>query len=178
MKFFPFADMLVRQCQLRLAGLRQLLLLIVGSEGEGRAHKGEPVMCTHATYHCDSCGAVASVVNLVAPGQPDPRLTPEPTGLPPGISMILSDYGSISIAGGPLSVTLGPVPMRAVASALATGHESALYAIDSEYAPFWCPTCDASYCREHFRSWPVFDKGFFDYTLGVCPKGHERILLD
>jgi hypothetical protein len=65
-----------------------------------------------------------------------------------------------------------------VATAIATGLEFALYALDPEYAPFWCPKCRASYCREHYRSFPVFDYGFFDCIRGVCPKGHERTLAD
>ena len=131
-----------------------------------------------ATYRCGACGAVASTVTLVAPGEPDPRLTPEPPGVPPGISKIFAKDASLSIDGGPVSVTFGSVPMEAVAAAIATGRESALYAINREYAPFWCPTCRASYCREHYQSFPVFDDGFFDCTRGVCPKGHERTLED
>jgi hypothetical protein len=68
--------------------------------------------------------------------------------------------------------------MKAVAAAIETGLESVLYAINPEYAPFWCPKCRASYCSNHLRSFPVFDEGFFDCTRGVCPKGHERTLSD
>ena len=93
-------------------------------------------MSTSATYRCGACGAVASTVTLVAPGQPDPRLTPEPPGVPPGISTVFAGDGQLSIDGGPVSVTLGPVPVEAVAAALGTGLESALYAINPEYAPF------------------------------------------
>jgi hypothetical protein len=135
-----------------------------------------------ATYLCAVCGNVASTVTLVAPGQPDPRLTPEPPGVPSGTSTVLGavfpSSGQLSIDGGPVSITLTPVPTEQVATALATGSAAALFALDSEYAPFWCPRCKASYCREHYRSWDVYDDGFFACVRGVCPKGHERTLED
>jgi predicted RNA-binding Zn-ribbon protein involved in translation (DUF1610 family) len=68
--------------------------------------------------------------------------------------------------------------MDAVAKALDTGDAGALYAIDEEFAPFWCPKCGASYCREHYRSYEVYDDGFFDCINGICPRGHERMLAD
>ena len=135
-------------------------------------------MTVSATYPCGACGAVASTVSLVAPGQSDPRLTPEPPGVPPGIGTIFSGHAQLSIDGGPVSLTLGPVSMEAVTAALASGDAAALFEIDPEYAPFWCPTCGASYCRDHYRSYPVYDDGYFDCVRGVCPNGHERVLED
>ena len=135
-----------------------------------------------ATYLCAVCGCDASTVTLVMPGQPDPRLTPEPPGVPPGVGSIFMnafpDQGQLSIDGGPVSVTIGPVPIDAVAAALLTGDAAALFAIDSELAPFWCPTCRASYCREHYPTVTLFDEGFFDCIHGTCPAGHERTLED
>jgi hypothetical protein len=136
------------------------------------------------TYLCATCGCAASIVTLVEPGQPDPRLTPEPAGVPPGIStltaQVFPDQSFLSIGGGPVSVTIGPIsmPVERTVTALQSGDPAALYAIDREYAPFWCPTCRASYCREHYRSWTLYDDGFFDCIQGVCPAGHERMLMD
>jgi hypothetical protein len=61
-----------------------------------------------ATYRCRECGKVASTVTLVAPGEPDPRLTPEPPGVPPGASTIL---GTVFPRGSQLSIDGGPTPM-------------------------------------------------------------------
>lgn len=139
-------------------------------------------MTVGATFQCGACGKVAATVTLVEPGQPDPRLTPEPPGVPPGVGTIFSslhpDRAQLSIAGGPISVTHGFAPMEGTAAALESGDAAALYAIDSEYAPFWCPWCSASYCKEHFRSWVTFDDGFYDATYGICPEGHQRKLDD
>ena len=135
-----------------------------------------------ATYSCAACGGVASVVSLVEPGRLDPRLTPEPPEVPPGVGTLTGalfpDEAMLSIDGGPVSVTLGPIRLKRAATALRSGDPAALYAIDREYAPFWCPTCRASYCREHYRSWTAFDDGFFDCIRGECPAGHERMLMD
>ena len=139
-------------------------------------------MTVSATYRCGACGEVASTVTLVEPGQPDPGLATGPPGVPPGLATLFAsiapDQAQISIAGGPISMSHGFVPMADVTVALESGDPAALFAIDSEYAPFWCPTCRLSYCREHYRTYTVLDEGFFDYTGGICPEGHERKLED
>jgi hypothetical protein len=133
-------------------------------------------------YLCGACGKVAATVTLVPPGQPDPRPKPKPPAVPPGTGKVVSEvfpsYARLAIDGGPVSLTRGPVSMERVTIALRAGSAAALFEIEQEYAPFWCPKCRASYCREHYRSWPVFDDCFFDCLRGVCPKGHERILED
>jgi hypothetical protein len=65
--------------------------------------------------------------------------------------------------------------------ALEQGDVRALYAVDLEYTPFFCPQCEAVYCGSHWQKWPVFDSdfpGWFDSCRGRCPKGHERMLED
>jgi hypothetical protein len=84
----------------------------------------------------------------------------------------------LAIDGGPVSLTLSPVSVEDVTTALAAGSAGALYALDPEYAPFWCPRCGSSYCRDHWEKVEVFDEGFFDYSLGTCPKHHRRKLVD
>jgi hypothetical protein len=46
----------------------------------------------------------------------------------------------------------------------------ALYAIDPELVPFYCPWCDAVYCGRHWRC--TLPPGI----RGICPEGHERLL--
>ena len=109
-------------------------------------------MTTSATFPCAACGNVAATVILVEPGQPDPRLTPEPPGVPPGVGSILSsalpDQAYLSIDGGPVPVTHGFIPVEKCAAAVDAGDAAALFAINPEYAPFWCPRCSASYCGD------------------------------
>ena len=65
--------------------------------------------------------------------------------------------------------------------ALNAGDAAALYRLDLELAPFYCPRCDAVYCRDCWRTYNVFDEempGWFEETRGICPQGHERMLMD
>lgn len=64
-------------------------------------------------------------------------------------------------------------------SALTRGDARAAHALDIEYAPFFCPQCDACYCGNHWQIWNVFDEdGWHDSIRGRCPKGHERMIED
>lgn len=49
---------------------------------------------------------------------------------------------------------------------------------DFDGLDFYCRECNKVYCENHFSLLPVWDDGFYDYTLGTCPKGHERIVDD
>jgi hypothetical protein len=131
-------------------------------------------------FRCGVCGKVASTLTLAVPGQPDPRLTPEPKGLPPGISMVFKETTRLAIDGGPAAGTVS-VPhdqVNRVKAALLAGNAAELYAIDREFAPFWCPKCEQSYCKKHYVSFAEFDDGCFDCYTGICPQGHKRILSD
>ena len=69
----------------------------------------------------------------------------------------------------------------AVRSAIEQRDARRLYELDLEYAPFFCPQCDAIYCGAHWRRWDVFDDddpSWHDSIRGQCPKGHERMLED
>jgi hypothetical protein len=73
--------------------------------------------------------------------------------------------------------TLTQKETAAVRAAIAQA--SALYALDPELAPFYCPRCRLSYCGEHWSRADVFDAdGFHDSIRGTCPEGHERMLED
>lgn len=56
-----------------------------------------------------------------------------------------------------------------------------LHRIDSEFAPCWCPTCEASYCQAHWRTevqGADDHPGWYEATYGTCPEGHRRKLDD
>ena len=66
-------------------------------------------------------------------------------------------------------------------TAMASGEPRQLYDIDYEFARFYCPTCDAAYCRQHWTIETVFDEdypGWYDCTYGTCDEGHRRKLDD
>jgi hypothetical protein len=66
-------------------------------------------------------------------------------------------------------------------AALAARDLPAIFALESQLTPFWCPTCGASYCSEHWDWWDVWDDewtAWRDSVRGRCPQGHERMLED
>lgn len=75
------------------------------------------------------------------------------------------------------SITYG-ASFDEAAAEIDAGDVQALYRLDGEWAPFYCPACEACYCREHWRTWMDFDDGFYDCTWGTCPAGHTRMLDD
>jgi hypothetical protein len=64
------------------------------------------------------------------------------------------------------------------AAALDAHDVRALWAGNNEWAPFYCPGCDACYCRDHWHAEMEFDEGFYDCTWGTCPRGHRRMIDD
>ena len=65
--------------------------------------------------------------------------------------------------------------------ALEARDSGALFAVDPELAPWYCPGCESSYCGDHWVRWDVFDEvepNWHDSIRGRCPKGHERMLED
>ncbi|AEI93873.1 hypothetical protein [Roseobacter litoralis] len=49
----------------------------------------------------------------------------------------------------------------------------------AKYTRSFCPTCQLCYCEEHWRiAEHVESGGWYDKTIGTCPKGHRHILDD
>lgn len=50
---------------------------------------------------------------------------------------------------------------------------------DADFVSFYCLACRRVYCDTCWQAGsPVFDEGFYDYTLGTCPQGHEQTIDD
>lgn len=129
----------------------------------GHDHATTATACSptlaHATFACSVCGAEAGRISL--------------------------DGGASSAEIKRTSFTSelrGAVPsaqLDALRAAVESSDARRLHALDLEYAPFYCPKCDAVYCREHWVKWDVFDDdGWHDSIRGRCPSGHERMLED
>jgi hypothetical protein len=76
---------------------------------------------------------------------------------------------------------IGTPAARALQDALARTDVRRLHQLDEEWAPFYCPVCEASYCGECWRAFLVFDPdwpGWLEEQRGTCPEGHERMLSD
>lgn len=64
-------------------------------------------------------------------------------------------------------------------AAVAAGDARALYAVNPEFAPFFCPRCNSCYCADHWEQQDDFEEdGWFDCVRGTCPRGHKRMLQD
>lgn len=114
-----------------------------------------------AEYRCDLCGELAGRVEVV----PSPHS-------PGRKRLVLSVFISMWEQASP------DATYAAAAEALRGGDPRALWALDPEWAPFYCPECNACYCRTHWRQVMQFDEGFYDCTYGTCPRGHTRMLDD
>lgn len=104
------------------------------------------------------------------------------------------EAGAIELSGSPqdgeirrasvTSVLTQPVTSdayRKIRAALRSATPRALFEVDPELVPCFCPTCDASYCGDHWTRWDVFDEdvpAWHDSIRGSCPRGHERMLED
>lgn len=116
-----------------------------------------------ATYTCARHGTVAGSL----------RLHP----MAGGNHWLLVEEGFL----GRTSRRLGSTAAARIAQVLERADAAVLYALDLEYAPFYCPTCKAVYCGECWRTFLVFADdlpGFLEETRGICPEGHERMLSD
>lgn len=72
-----------------------------------------------------------------------------------------------------------PTELAQLFEAVCNGHYAAARDIDTDFVSFHCRVCAAVYCDTCWRlSVPVFDEGFYDYTLGTCPQGHEQMVDD
>jgi hypothetical protein len=75
-------------------------------------------------------------------------------------------------------LTATPTDLDPVRAAIRADDVRALHAMDAEYTPFYCPTCDACFCADHWQTRDIFDNGWHDSIRGTCPRGHERLLED
>ena len=59
------------------------------------------------------------------------------------------------------------------------GDYGAARGADADFVAFHCWECGKNYCQACWQIGPpVFDEGFYDYTMGTCPEGHEQMVDD
>jgi hypothetical protein len=136
-------------------------------------------MAIAQTFECALCGMEAGRVTLYASGETAPR------PLDGDVDEVMSHFDNVPagrprlvVISGVGDVSFGEFNLDAILKALAIPDPEALFRIDPEIVPFWCPSCHDSYCGQHWQAWNVYDEGFFDEKRGRCPNRHERKLLD
>jgi hypothetical protein len=113
-----------------------------------------------ATFVCSLCGKEAGLIRVQEEGRTELRRESWP-----GV-LILPVRGAL---------------LESLKLALEAGDVPGLYALEPELTPFWCPSCERSYCSDHWDWWDVWDdewSGWRDSVRGRCPEGHERMLED
>jgi hypothetical protein len=136
-------------------------------------------MAVGHVFTCNLCGAEAGRLIVYAPGEALPSRGDDQVGqVMTQLDNEPAGRARLSMISGLGDVTFAEFDLDATLVAIAAGDAKALYAIDLELVPFWCPRCHRSYCALHWESWDLVDEGFFDEKRGRCPKGHERKLLD
>lgn len=120
---------------------------------------------------CETCGESAAVVVYVPAGETHP------------LAASLSLDRPRIVVEGFLGCLTESVTHRArpLADALSASNTRGLWRVDPLWAPFYCPECDVSYCRDHWTTEVVFADdapGWYEHTNGRCPKGHVRMLDD
>lgn len=114
-----------------------------------------------ATFACSICGQEAGVITVQRNAE---RLEARRESWP-----------------GVLILPLNEARLEPLLAALAARNVPGIFAFDFELTPFYCPTCDASYCSGHWDWWDVWDDEWVawrDSVRGRCPQGHERMLED
>src|SRR6266852_6197538 len=57
-----------------------------------------------------------------------------------------------------LTGRVSPASFERLRQAIVNGDARALYSLDLEFAPFFCPQCNDCFCGGHWRRWDVFDE--------------------
>ena len=136
-------------------------------------------MAVEHVFTCTICGAEAGRLTLYAAGEtmtsvPGNQLRPAIVDLAnhdPGVARLVQNTPWVE-------QVFTEIELQAVLTAIGAGDAAALHAMDTEMVPFWCPECAASYCSRHWQTWDIMDELFFDERRGLCPKGHERRIVD
>jgi hypothetical protein len=127
-------------------------------ESSDGATDGDGIEIEMAIFPCSLCEKPATIIRLTADGD-------------------------VVIDGLVCRTTLRATPrglprLRAILEEL---DARGLYALDAEWASFYCPDCGRSYCSNHWQFETRYDDdfpGWYDCTYGTCPAGHRRLVDD
>jgi hypothetical protein len=101
----------------------------------------------------------------------------------PAATVDLAPDGAVVVEAliGRITQWIGPMGVPRLGMILASRDVRALYALNAEWASFYCPTCDRAYCSAHWHFDVRYDDdfpGWYDCTYGTCPMGHRRLVDD
>jgi hypothetical protein len=127
-----------------------------------------------ASFRCAACGEMAGVVKIARAG------ATVNMGPPLGKKTWDRDAIVLDYFLGTASKFADTATVDAVLEVITSDAPDpvALRRIDWELAPFYCSDCDLNYCRADWHTVAVFDEGFYDYTIGICPGDHRHTVDD
>jgi hypothetical protein len=127
-----------------------------------------------ASFRCAACGEMAGVVKVARAG------TTVDMGPPLGRETYDRDAVVVDYFLGTTSKFAGAGTLDAAQEILRGDAPDpvALRRIDWELAPFFCPDCDLNYCSADWHTYVLLDEGFYDCTMGTCPREHRHMLDD
>ena len=135
-----------------------------------------PAPSLEATFACAVCGKEAARIVVVPRGGYD-RVDLD--------LEVVVDTPRYVIDADQLGLTHALLPtgpdVTAIAAALAERDITALWELNPEYVPMWCPPCRAVYCADEWTLWQVWADDlpdWFEELRGRCPVGHERQIYD
>jgi hypothetical protein len=129
----------------------------------------------HLTLACARCGSAAAEIALLPATVAGAALAP---GVPAAHThtrdrLERTDFLSALTKFGP------PAALLELFAAVQAGDFGQARRLDPDFVAFHCPDCGRVYCDSCWQlGAPVFDEGFYDYTRGVCPMGHEHVVDD
>jgi hypothetical protein len=128
-----------------------------------------------AIFLCDECGEPAATVYFVPPFVEDPRVDHGSGHEDPGAGSIELRAPRISIAGGPVPVTISAAGDWADAAATALRRRDAkmLSEIDREFAPFWCHPLRTVLLQEPLADVDELRRGILRLRRGSLSEGTQ-----
>ncbi|WP_344949816.1 hypothetical protein [Actinomadura miaoliensis] len=125
-------------------------------------------------FRCAECGEVAATVRL------QPREGPVNMGPPLGYQRQPRDGAVLDGFLGTVWHAIERLTYDEMAWFVAQERPDAawLRAKDWQLAPFYCRHCELNYCRADWHPQVRFDEGFYDCTVGHCPRGHQQTIDD
>jgi len=102
-----------------------------------------------ASFSCDACARTAAVATTT-----------------PSMGLLDIDWSPAR-----LEEVVPFAQRQRVLQAVKAASPAALFAVNEAFAPFYCPACQKSYCREH---WRFEAAGSEDAAPPLCPRGHHR----
>jgi len=126
------------------------------------------------SFYCASCGKTAAIVATKRAGELVDM------GPPLGQQKQFADGLVVDLFLGTMQYSLDSTTLDAVRAVLDQPHPDPadLRRIRHEFAPFYCPDCHRSYCINHWTTQTLYDDGFYDRTMGLCPNRHLHELDD